>query len=157
MKTTLAACNTVRVTGHAHAGTTGLSRAILSLSHDLTLVINRIELQNSKLDVLVRVLDLLRLGVDLLLSLLSTATETQHKVKGRLLLNIVIGKGTAVLELLTGEDQTLLIRGNTLLVLDLLLDIVNAIRGLNLESDGLTRKGLDEDLRKERKGVKRFG
>ena len=78
-------------------------------------------------------------------------------MKGRLLLNIVIGEGTAVLELLTGEDQTLLIRGNTLLVLDLLLDIVNAIRGLNLESDGLTRKGLDEDLRKERKGVKRFG
>ena len=67
-------------------------------------------------------------------------------MKGRLLLNIVIGEGTAVLELLTGEDQTLLIRGNTLLVLDLLLDIVNAVGGLHLEGDGLSRKSFYEDL-----------
>ena len=146
MKTTLAACNTVRVTGHAHAGTTGLSRAILSLSHDLTLVINRIELQNSKLDALVRVLDLLRLGVDLLLSLLSTTTQTEDQVQCGLLLNVIITKGAAILQLLTGENQTLLIRGDSLLVLDLGLDIIDAIGRLHLEGDGLTRQSLDEDL-----------
>jgi hypothetical protein len=30
--------------------------------------------------------------------------------------------------------------------LDLGLDIVDGVRGLNLEGDGLTREGLDEDL-----------
>ena len=30
--------------------------------------------------------------------------------------------------------------------LDLGLDIVDGVRGLNLEGDSLTRKGLDEDL-----------
>ena len=33
-----------------------------------------------------------------------------------------------------------------LLVLDLGLDIVDGVRGLNLEGDGLAREGLDEDL-----------
>jgi hypothetical protein len=44
-------------------------------------------------------------------------------VKGRLLLDVVVRKGAAVLELLAGEDETLLIRGNSLLVLDLGLDL----------------------------------
>lgn len=58
-------------------------------------------------------------------------------MKGRLLLDVVVGQGTAILELLASEDQTLLIRGNTLLVLDLRLDIVDGVRGFNLKSDGL--------------------
>ena len=33
-----------------------------------------------------------------------------------------------------------------LLVLDLGLDIVDGVRGLNLEGDGLAREGLDENL-----------
>jgi len=44
-------------------------------------------------------------------------------VKGRLLLDVVVRKGAAVLELLAGEDQALLIRGDSLLVLDLGLDL----------------------------------
>ena len=48
-------------------------------------------------------------------------------MKGRLLLDIVVGESAAVLKLLAGEDQTLLIRRNTFLVLDLLLDVINAI------------------------------
>ena len=46
--------------------------------------------------------------------------------------------------MLSGEDQTLLVRGDSLLVLDLGLDIVDRIGGLDLEGDGLARKGLDE-------------
>ena len=50
----------------------------------------------------------------------NTATaETQHQVEGRLLLDVVVRKSAAILELLAGEDQTLLIGGDTLLVLDL--------------------------------------
>jgi hypothetical protein len=62
------------------------------------------------------VLDLLGGSVDLLLALLTTTTQTQDKVKGALLLDVVVRKGAAVLELLAREDQTLLVRGDTLLV-----------------------------------------
>ena len=60
------------------------------------------------------------------------------------LLDVVIGKSAAILELLAGEDQALLVRWDSLLVLDLGLDIVNGVGGLDLKGDGLARKGLDE-------------
>ena len=53
-----------------------------------------------------------------------TTTEAEDQVESRLLLDVVVGEGAAVLELLAGEDQALLVRGNALLVLDLGLDIV---------------------------------
>jgi hypothetical protein len=56
-------------------------------------------------------------GEDLEGRLDDTTTETEHQVEGRLLLDVVVRKGTAVLKLLAGEDQALLIRGNSLLVL----------------------------------------
>jgi len=56
----------------------------------------------------------------------------------------VIRKGPSVLELLSGEDQSLLIRGDTLLVLDLGFDIVDGVGGLDLEGDGLARKAIDQ-------------
>jgi hypothetical protein len=40
----------------------------------------------------------------------------------------------------------LLVRGNSLLVLDLALDIVDGVGGLNLKGDGLAGEGFDEDL-----------
>ena len=64
----------------------------------------------------------------------------------RLLLDVVVAKGAAVLKLLSSEDEALLIGRNTLLVLDLSLDVVNGIRGLDLKGDGLASEGLDEDL-----------
>lgn len=73
-----------------------------------------------------------------------TTTETEDKVKSRLLLDVVVGKSAAILKLLSGEDQALLVRGNALLVLDLALDVVDGVRGLDLKGDGLARKGLDE-------------
>jgi hypothetical protein len=68
-------------------------------------------------------------------------------VKGRLLLDVVVAEGTAVLELLTSEDKTLLIRGDSLLVLDLGLHVVDGVGGLNIEGDGLSSECFDEDLR----------
>jgi len=73
-------------------------------------------------------------------------TKTENKMESRFLLDVIVRKGAPVLELLSGEDQTLLVRGNSLLVLDLGLDIVDRIGGLDLKGDGLARKGLDEDL-----------
>lgn len=42
----------------------------------------------------------------------NTTTKTENKMKRRLLLDVVVGKGAAVLELLSSEDETLLVRGN---------------------------------------------
>jgi hypothetical protein len=58
---------------------------------------------------------------------LHATTETKDQVKGGLLLNVVVAQGTSILELLTREDEALLVRGDALLVLDLALDIVNGI------------------------------
>jgi hypothetical protein len=73
-------------------------------------------------------------------------TESEHEMEGGLLLNVVVRESSAVLELLTGEDKSLLIRGDALLVLDLGLDILNSVRGLNVQGDGLAGEGLHEDL-----------
>jgi hypothetical protein len=65
-------------------------------------------------------------------------------MEGRLLLDVVVGEGAAVFELLAGEDQALLVRGNALLVLNFRLYVVNRVAGLHLEGDSLAREGLDE-------------
>jgi hypothetical protein len=47
------------------------------------------------------------------------------KVKGALLLNVVVGKSATILELFPGENQALLVGRDALLVLNLRLDIVD--------------------------------
>lgn len=64
------------------------------------------------------------------------------------LLDVVVAEGAAILELLAGEDETLLVRGDALLVLDLALHIVDGVRGLDLKGDGLARQGLNEAVAK---------
>ncbi|OAL03126.1 hypothetical protein IQ06DRAFT_292350 [Phaeosphaeriaceae sp. SRC1lsM3a] len=59
-------------------------------------------------------------------------TETEDQVESGLLLDVVVGKGAAILELLAGEDETLLVRGNALLILDLALHIVDGVGRLHL-------------------------
>ena len=77
---------------------------------------------------------------------LHASAETKNQVKRGLLLNVVISKSTSVLKLFSGEDQALLIRGDSFFVLNLRLDIVDGIRGLDLKSNGLSSEGLDENL-----------
>jgi len=48
--------------------------------------------------------------------------------------------------LLSGEDKSLLIWGNSFLVLDLCFDVLNGVCWLDIEGDGLSSKSLDEDL-----------
>ena len=60
-------------------------------------------------------------------------------MEGGLLLNVVVGQGAAILKLLSSKDQALLVGRDALLVLDLRLDVVDGIRGLDLEGDGLAR------------------
>merc|ERR1719164_151932 len=77
---------------------------------------------------------------------LHAAAQAEHEVERRLLLDVVIRKRAAVLELLPREDEALLVRGDALLVLDLLLHVVNRVGRLDVERDGLARQRLDEDL-----------
>jgi len=67
-------------------------------------------------------------------------------VKGRLFLNVVVRKCSSVLQLLSGEYETLLVGRNAFLVLNLGLDIVNGVGGFHLQGDGLSSQSLDEDL-----------
>jgi len=58
---------------------------------------------------------------------LAATTKTKDKMKGGLLLDVVIRESTTILKLLAGEDQALLVWGDTLLVLNLGLDIVDRV------------------------------
>jgi len=77
---------------------------------------------------------------------LHTTSESEDEMESGLLLDVVVGEGSAVLELLSSEDESLLIWRDTFLVLDLGLDVLNGVSWLDIEGDGLTSEGLDEDL-----------
>lgn len=128
--TALTTGNTVSVV--SHEDTSAADGALTSEVSDLTGLVDLVVLKNGELHLLVNVSNLLRLGVSLLLVLLTTTTKSEDEVKGRLLLNVVVAKGSAVLELLTSEDESLLIRGDTLLVLDLGLDIIDSVGSLDI-------------------------
>jgi hypothetical protein len=85
-------------------------------------------------------------GRTLLFTLLSTTTETENQVQSGFLLNVVISQSTSIFQLLSSENQTLLVRGNSFLVLNLGLDIVNGVRGFHFKGDGLSCEGLDKNL-----------
>jgi len=87
---------------------------------------------------------------------LHPTAETKNEMEGRLLLDVVIREGPAILKLLSGKDEPLLVRGNSLLVLDLGLDVLNGVRRLDLESDSLPGQGLDENLHFQRCFVRIF-
>ena len=67
-------------------------------------------------------------------------------MKSTLFLDIVVRKSAAVLKLLAGKDKTLLVRRNAFFILNLGFHVVDSVRRLNLERNGLPRQGLDEYL-----------
>jgi len=77
---------------------------------------------------------------------LHTTTKSEDEMEGRFFLDVVIGESTAILELLSGEDKSLLIGRDSLLILNLSLHVVDSVAGLNFEGDGLASESLDEDL-----------
>jgi hypothetical protein len=82
-------------------------------------------------------LHLLGASVNLLLALFTPTAKTKHQVKSGFLLNIVITQSASIFQLLSGKDETLLIRWNSLLILDLGLDIVNGIGWFDIQCDSL--------------------
>ena len=68
------------------------------------------------------------------------------KVESALLLDIVVGKRATIFQLLSGKNQSLLVRRNALLVLDFSLDVINCVRRFDLKSDSFASEGLDKNL-----------
>ena len=77
---------------------------------------------------------------------LHTATKTEDKVKGRLFLDVVIRQSATVFELFARENQALLVRGDSLLVLNFGLHIVDRVGGLHFQGDRLAGERFDKDL-----------
>ena len=67
-------------------------------------------------------------------------------MEGGFLLDVVILECTAILKLLTGKDQALLVGRDALFVLDLSFDVLDRVGLLHIEGDSLSGKGLHEDL-----------
>ena len=131
--------------GHedTRAASLGL-RALFAETLNFAGLINLVKLEDVKFHSLVFTLDLLRLGVGLLLAFLTPSTKAEHEVKGGLLLDVVVRKCATILKLFPSEDKTLLIRGDALLVLDLSLDILNCVRWLDIQGDGLSSESFDK-------------
>jgi len=111
----------------SHEASNSGNGGILPQPDNLSISLNSVVLEGLKRNGLAPALDLLGLGEDLLLPLLSSSTETEYEVKGGLFLDVVIGKSTSILELLSSKDETLLIRRDSFLVLDLSLYVINGV------------------------------
>merc|ERR1712083_314989 len=61
-------------------------------------------------------------------------------------LRYLTGAGPGPLQLLTGENETLLVRRDTLLILDLCLHIIDRVAGFDIQRDRFASKRLYEDL-----------
>lgn len=146
--TRLSTVETIVVPGHETSHTSNWT--VFSQTGHLVVLFYPVILQRLQRNGLARALDLLGLCEDLLFTLLSSTAETEHKVECALFLDIVVGEGPSIFELLPCEDKTLLIRRNSLLVLDLGLHVVDRIGRLDIECDCFTREGLDEDLHGDR-------
>lgn len=109
----------VRVERHENSCSAICVGAFTSQALDLAITVDLVIFKDSKLDFLVLVLDLFWCSVCLLLSLLCTTTQAEDEMQRGFLLDVVICECTTVLELLSSKDETLLIRRNAFLVLDL--------------------------------------
>jgi hypothetical protein len=54
------------------------------------------------------------------------------------MVHTVVGQSSAIFQLLSGENESLLVWWDTLFVLDLALDVIDRVRRLYLKSDSLS-------------------
>merc|ERR1712073_22856 len=67
-------------------------------------------------------------------------------MEGRFFLTVVFRQGSAFFPLFTGKDQPLLVWRNSLFVLDFGLYVLNGVRGLNLQGNGLSGERFHKNL-----------
>jgi len=131
-QTALATVLTIVVEGHEDTCTALRGRTLTTKTFDFSVRVHLVVFQDGHLNLLAFVLDLFGSVVGLLLTLLGTTTKAEDQVKSRLLLDVVVAESASIFELLAGEDQALLVGGDTFLVLDLGLDIVDGVGGFYL-------------------------
>jgi len=132
----LSAVVTIMMLGH-EATNTG-SWTVFTKSDYLSTIFDTVIFQGLERNSLTWAFHLFGFWIYFFLSLLSSSTKTQHKVKCTFLLNIVVRECSSVFKLLSSENQTLLIWGDSFLVLNLCLNIVDGVRRLYIKRDGLT-------------------
>ena len=88
----------------------------------------------------------MQMPIEINIKTLISSSQPKDKMKGWLLLDVIIGECSSIFQLLSCEDETLLVWWDTLLVLDLCLDIFNSIRRFNFKGDGLSSQGLHKKL-----------
>jgi len=79
-------------------------------------------------------------------------SQAEHQMECGLPLDIIVRQCTALLQLLASKDQALLARWDAFLVLDLLLDVFDGVRRLDMQGDGIAGEGFDKNLHDGRMG-----
>jgi hypothetical protein len=87
-----------------HEATDTSNRRVLPKTGDLSVRFNSVILEGLKGNRLVDTLSLFRLGVNLLLTLLTTTTKTKHKMESGFLLNVVVTQRATIFQLLSSEN-----------------------------------------------------
>jgi len=77
---------------------------------------------------------------------LHTTSESEDQMKCGFLLDVVVRESSSILKLFSCKDESLLIRWDSFLILDLGLDIFDCVRWLNIKGNSLSSESLDEDL-----------
>lgn len=70
--------------------------------------------------------------------------QRKSQVQGGRFIDVVFCQSATILQLFARKSQTLLVRRNALLDLDISVDVFGGVAGLNLEGDGLSSQGLTE-------------
>jgi hypothetical protein len=70
--------------------------------------------------------------------------QAQHQMQGGLFLNVVVRQRSALLQLLTGKNQTLLIRWNTFFVLNFGFYHVDGVGRFHFQCDGFASQSLSQ-------------
>ncbi len=71
--------------------------------------------------------------------IVNSSTQAKDQVESTLLLDVIVAQCAAIFALFSREDETLLIRGDSFLVLDFGLDIIDGVGGLDIEGDCFAR------------------
>ena len=78
--------------------------------------------------------------------ILRSLTKSQHEMERRLLLNVVVGQRSFIIQLLAGINEPLLVGRNAFLVLDFGFQCADGVAGLYFQRDGFSGERLYENL-----------
>jgi len=128
------AINSIKVSSHEDTGSA--LGADLAKALNLTRVIDLVEFKDAKLHLLVLVLLLLRLGVYLLFTLLTTAEEAERNVHLGVVSDTAGSQRGVVLKLAASKHHALLLSGNALASLNGGLHVSHSGLGAKLQDMG---------------------